>query len=418
MKAFIQLPLTAAIILLTQQAYATTGYFLHGYGIKAQGNAGTAIAHFQDALTIANNPSGLSWIGSRADVGATFFAPDRSAQIIGSAISNTNADYNGNGRHYFVIPEVAINKQVNDTVSLGLAVYGNGGMNTGYKQNPFAAFGNTGTAGIDLSQVFFSPAVSWQYADNQALGVAANVLYQRFEAKGISTFGAQSVDAANFSNNGKDASTGLGTRVGWSGRFLDNRLTLGATYSSKIDADRFKKYQGLFAQAGDFDVPASYGVGVSYQLSPTWSVSSDVQRIQYSDVAAVGNRIQPLFAGNAFGSQQGPGFGWDDINIYKLGVTYSASPRLTLRAGYSHNDQPIAKDQTFLNILAPGVIQDHISVGASYALDEQQELSMAYTYGLQQRVKGSASIPTAFAGGEANLQMQQHILGVSYGVKF
>ena len=42
----------------TSSAFATTGYFMHGYGVKAQGTAGTAIAQFQDALTIANNPAG------------------------------------------------------------------------------------------------------------------------------------------------------------------------------------------------------------------------------------------------------------------------------------------------------------------------------------------------------------------------
>jgi hypothetical protein len=41
----------------------------------------TSIAQFQDALTIANNPAGLSWIGNRIDIGATVFSPDRSAEI-------------------------------------------------------------------------------------------------------------------------------------------------------------------------------------------------------------------------------------------------------------------------------------------------------------------------------------------------
>lgn len=418
MKQIIYLPLSAALALLAQNSYATTGYFLHGYGVKAQGSAGTAIANFQDALTIANNPAGLSWIGSRADVGATLFAPDRQAEIVGNGVPNANGQYDGNGRHYFVIPEFAVNKQVNDSVAVGLAIYGNGGLNTGYKQNPFAAFGNSGSAGVDLSQVFISPALAWKYTPNQSIGLGANFLYQRFEAKGIQAFAAQSVDATSLSNNGKDSATGLGAKIGWSGRFFNDKLTLGANYSSKINADRFQKYQGLFARGGDFDVPENYGVGFSYQFSPQWAVTADAQRINYSDVGSVGNNVQQLFAGNRFGSENGPGFGWDDINIYKLGVTYAPSEKLTLRAGYSHNDQPIPKGQTFLNILAPGVIQDHVSVGATYKLDERQELSLAYTYGLKQKVDGVNSIALPFGGGEANLEMQQHILGVSYGIQF
>ena len=40
-----------------------------------------------------------------------------------------------------------------------------------------------------------------------------------------------------------------------------------------------------------------------------------------------------------------------DINVYKGGASYQLNPQLTLRAGYSHNDQPISESQTFLNIL-------------------------------------------------------------------
>jgi long-chain fatty acid transport protein len=68
---------------LSSSAFATTGYFMHGYGVKAQGAAGASIAAFNDALTIANNPSGLAWLDSRVDIGATIFNPKRSAEIEG-----------------------------------------------------------------------------------------------------------------------------------------------------------------------------------------------------------------------------------------------------------------------------------------------------------------------------------------------
>lgn len=403
---------------LTQHAFATTGYFMHGYGVKSQGNAGASIASFNDALTIASNPSGLSWIDSRVDVGATLFNPKRSAEIEGN-LAGANGQYSGNGREYFVLPEFAINKKVNDTVALGLAIYGNGGMNTTYKRNPYTAFGNTGEAGVDLAQVFISPAVAWRYSENQSIGIATNILYQRFEAKGISGFAPFSSDAQKLSNQGKDSATGIGVRVGWSAK-LNDVVTVGANYSSKIEADKFDKYRGLFAQAGGFDVPESYAIGASFQITPALKILADAQRINYSDVDSVGHpfSLASVMAGNAFGTEKGQGFGWKDINIYKLGATYQVNPQLILRAGYSHNDQPIPNDQTFLNILAPGVIQDHLSLGATWSVDQRQELSVAYTYGFKKKVKGNQSIPTAFGGGEANLEMDQHILGLSYGLKF
>jgi long-chain fatty acid transport protein len=410
--------LAIAGILYSSNSSATTGYFMHAYGVKAQGNAGVSIAQFQDALSIANNPAGLSWVGNRIDIGASIFSPDRSADIAANQLSNANGSYDGNGRKYFVLPEIALNRRINDQVALGLAVYGNGGMNTEYQNNPFAVFGNRGTAGVDLTQVFVSPAVSWKYTTNQSVGIATNILYQRFEAKGIQGFAGFSTDASNFSNRGKQSVTGLGARVGWSGIFFNDRLTLGASYASKINADRFDKYQGLFAEYGDFDVPENYAVGAALKLSPQLTIAADVQRINYSDVKSVGNSLDAtqLQQGQLFGSPHGPGFGWKDINVYKLGVSYQAHPQLLLRAGYSHNDQPIPEQEAFLNILAPGVIQDHLSVGATWNIDPHQELSIAYTHALENDLKGSIS--PAFGGGEAKLKMSQNILGIAYGYRF
>lgn len=408
-KNLITIFLTITGFAAVTSTHATTGYFMHAYGVKAQGVAGTSTAFFQDSLTIATNPAGLSWVNQGIDIGATVFAPDRSSEIVGSPIAN--GQYDANGREYFVLPELGINHQINDRVNLGFAIYGNGGMNTKYDQNPYAGFGNQGVAGVDLTQVFISPSVAWRYAENQSIGIATNFLYQRFEAKGISGFAVLSQSPNQLSNRGKDSSTGIGVKVGWAGQFLNDQLTLGAKYSSKIEADKFDQYSGLFAEQGGFDVPESYGIGAALKLTPKLTVAADLERINYSDVASVGNN---LTLNQPFGNDQGAGFGWQDINVYRLGLSYQALPKLILRAGYSRNDQPVKSDQTFLNILAPGVVQDHLSLGATWNVDERQAVTVAYTHALEKEVKGNQSIPVAFGGGEANLKMSQNILGVAY----
>ena len=391
---------------------------MHAYSVNSQGNAGTALANFQDSLTIASNPAGLSWLGQRFDTGLTLFSPERESEISGNAFG-ANGHYDGNSRKYFVIPEIGYIHPINSQFTAGIAVYGNGGMNTHYKNNPYAVFNNSGSAGISLTQAFVSPALSWKYAENQSIALAANILYQRFSAQGFNgeVFGGVSENANAISNRGNDDSYGVGARIGWSIK-PNADLTIGASYSSKINASRFKKYEGLFAEQGDFDVPESYGIGLNYQLTPALSVASDYLRINYSDVDSIGNGLNQLFAGNRFGADQGPGFGWKDINVYKISTTYQASDKLTLRAGYSYNDQPVKKDQTFLNILAPGVVQQHLSLGATWNIDQQQKISLAYTHALEESVKGQNSIPANFGGGEADVSMSQNILGIAYGLEF
>lgn len=418
MHSSLRVLLGLAGIAITPIAFATNGYFTHGYGVQAQGTAGTAIALPQDALAIANNPAGISSLGQRADIGATLFNPDRSASIKGNA-AGANGQYDGNSKEYFVIPEFGYIQPLAHDVTVGLALYGNGGMNTNYKKNPYAAFGNSGSAGVNLTQIFLSPAVAWQFAEGQSIGVSANLLYQRFSATGIQGFAGFSENGKALSDQGNDSSTGIGARLGWSGQ-LGDKVTLGATWASKIKATRFKKYEGLFAGQGDFDVPENYGIGIAYRPVPQLALSADVQRIEYGDIKSVANpfSVQSLGAGNIFGSSNGVGFGWNSINVYKLGAVYQYSPALTLRAGYSHSDQPVPASQTLLNILAPGVIQDHASLGATWQVNQHSELSVAYTHGFKNKVSGKNSIPANFGGGEANLEMNQHILALAYGYKF
>ena len=80
MKIYRQiLPLLA--ILAVPNAYATDGYFSHGFGIKAQGMGGVGIALPQDALAAATNPAGMGLIGDRIDFGVTWFRPQRETEI-------------------------------------------------------------------------------------------------------------------------------------------------------------------------------------------------------------------------------------------------------------------------------------------------------------------------------------------------
>ena len=57
------LPALIASLALSEAAYATNGYFSHGYGIKAEGMGGVGIALPQDTLAAATNPAGMGLIG-------------------------------------------------------------------------------------------------------------------------------------------------------------------------------------------------------------------------------------------------------------------------------------------------------------------------------------------------------------------
>lgn len=402
-------------ILAPQLALATNGYFSHGFGVKAQGMAGTGIALPEDGLAAATNPAGTAFVGNRLDLGLTLVRPRRSTEIAGNA-AGMDGNYEGNDSQNFLIPEIGYVEQLGPHLAVGIAVYGNGGLNSDYGNNPFRAIGGSGRAGVSLQQLFISPSLAWKLGERHALGLAINFAYQRFEAGGLAPLAAVSSSPANVTDLGADSATGWGFRLGYIGKIADD-LTLGATWASKTRSGKFDKYDGLFAEEGGFDIPANYGVGLAWSATPRLTLAADIKRIEYSEVKALGNPLSQLFAGNAFGTANGPGLGWKDVTAVKLGIHY-AFDGWTLRAGYSHASQPIPSEQTLLNILTPSVVKDHVSLGATWRHSPAGELSLAYTHALKHTVQGSNSIPAAYGGGEANISLHGDIFGVAYGWKF
>jgi len=410
------LPALLAALFAPLAANATNGYFSHGFGAKAQGQAGVGIAWAQDALAAATNPAGTGEVGDRLDLGLTWFVPRRGAEIVGNGAA-ADASYSGDGKKNFFIPELGYTRRLSSTLSAGVAVYGNGGLNTEYGSNPYARFGASGNAGVNLEQLFITPSVAWKPSADQSLGLGLNIAYQRFSAQGLGIFANAgfSTQPANVSDRGTDISLGAGVRLGWTGTVAPG-LKLGATWASKVRG-KFDKYSGLFADGGRFDVPENYGVGLSVQPDADWTVGGDVQTIRYSRVAAVGDSIAGLLQGTRLGAAGGPGFGWRDVTVYKLAASRRLDDGVALRAGFSHARQPVPAGETFFNILAPGVVQDHVTVGATWATAGQGELSGFLAFGKGKSVQGANSIPASFGGGNANVRLKETILGVSYAWK-
>ena len=405
----------ALFALAASPVHATDGYFLNGTGAKAKGSAGAGIAQPQDALSISANPAAAVDVGHRLDVGVEIFVPDRGATIRNNG-AGLNGSYSGNGANPFVLPEIGYVRPLSDSVAVGIAIHGNGGMNTVYKANPFASFGATGPAGVDLKQIVITPTLAVKVAPGQSIGVSPIIVVQGFRASGIQPFSAASADPAHFTNLGTDWSAGAGVRVGWLGHF-GNAFSAGAFYQSKVWAGHFKKYAGLFAGGGGFDVPASWGGGIAVKPVAALTLAADVKRIEYSGVASVGNPLALLFAGKPFGAVGGPGFGWRDITVFKLGLTYVASPKLTLRTGYGHSDNPVPSSETLLNILAPGVVQDHFTVGATWTSPSGLEVTGYALHAPKKTVRGSGSIPAPYGGGDADISLGETAVGLSFGLK-
>jgi long-chain fatty acid transport protein len=435
MKRNVVLALAVAAAVAAPGAFATTGYFSHGYSMKEKGMGGTGVAYAQDALAAATNPAGMVMVGNRMDAGVALFSPLREYSTAGapSGFPGTFpiAPYMGgtveSDNTLFLIPNFGRNWMLDANSSIGLSIYANGGMNTKWNAADTggpgvfssAAFGlGDGTAGVDLAQMFFSGTYASKMSSTSSWGASVIFAYQKFKAYGLEAFGANgfSSDASNLTNKGYDDSTGFGLKVGVQGE-VSPGISLGASYQSEIAMSEFDKYKGLFAEQGDFDIPATANAGLAWKITPTSVLTFEIQKIWYSKVKAVGNPLMPNLTTALLGDSGGAGFGWKDIDIFRLGYQWESSPGMTWRVGYIDNDQPIASSEVLFNILAPAVQEQHITFGLTKQMDKNSEFTFAAMYSPEEKVSGPN--PLEAPGAQTiELKMKQYELGVAWGWKF
>jgi long-chain fatty acid transport protein len=441
--------LAAFIVAVTPLCvHATDGYLPHGYGMNAKGMGGASIAVTGDVFGGANNPATMAYAGNQFAVGIDLFSPWRKAERTGGAAFGLDGSADSDS-NYFGIPEGGYNYMVRPDLALGVTVYGNGGMNTDYPggqlpspgacgpatgpgtgfnpaPGPYNLFCGNGSLGVDLSQLVIAPTLAWKFHPDHSVGIAPLFAYQRFKAKGLQAFDNPflSTSPGDVTNRGYDGETGWGVRVGYYGQFTP-QIAVGVTYQSKISMSDFDKYSGLFAEHGGFDIPSNWGIGVALRPAPQWLVAFDYERINYSDAKSVnnpGNLLLSCVGGDrsaCLGGSNGAGFGWQDVDVFKLGVQYQLDSQWTLRAGYNHSDNPIRASDVTFNILAPGVIKDHASAGATYKVDARNDVTGAVMYAFNNSVQGAsllnAFLPASFQPNlQEKIQMHEWSIGVQW----
>jgi long-chain fatty acid transport protein len=480
--------------------------------------AGVAAALPQDTLVTATNPAGMAFLGRRLDIGVSFFNPSDRGYEANSDFATQPVPANfGNGvigevqfpagpfvepgrydsdSDWFLIPSIGYNHPLNERSSIGISIYGNGGMNTDYSTAVWANFapapnqrvavrssgeqvllfeqnppgvvdlssgqpvpitnpmvtsvpfppdnqfpggevapvvnGNpngfltaTDRTGINLEQLFIEVPYTYKLADNQAIGIAAVFAVQSFEARGLQPFQAASVDPTKVTNNDKDWSYGGGLHFGWYGE-VNDQLSLGLSYRTKMWMTKFDEYSGLFANSGAFDIPATFNFGAAYKVRPNVTVAFDYQHIFYNEIDAISNSndldLSPCFGTEpkpsyCLGGKAGLGFGWDSMDVLKLGVRWDQSDKWKFFGGVSYNSDFLKSDrQALFNVLAPATVRWHLTLGATYVATPKDEFNLSFAYMPKETVDGTSPAITGAQTG--SLYMEQKDIEISWNHRF
>ncbi|MBK1702723.1 OmpP1/FadL family transporter [Thiococcus pfennigii] len=436
------LVVASAVAAAPGAAEATNGYFSHGWGTKSKAMAGVATALPQDTLATAVNPAGMAFVGDGLDLGVSFFSPsDRGYTANDDFVSGnpllssvTPGTYTSS-LDWFVIPSFGYNRVLNERMTLGIAVFANGGMNTEYEDRPVwenftlpidpkGTLTATTPTGVNLEQLFVEVPFSYKLNARHAIGIAPVFAVQRFEANGLEPFRAASLHPDSVTNNGHDWSYGGGIHIGWLGRPTD-RLSLGASYRSRLWMTEFDEYKGLFADGGDFDVPAMLNLGLAFEATPTLTLAFDYQRIFYSDIKAIANpndiAIQSCFIPWAksdicLGGQAGLGFGWEDMDVFKLGASWDYDAAWTFRGGVSYASEFAPSGQALFNVLAPATIRWHFTLGATYRHSAKDEFNFSFAYMPEEELEGQN--PRITGSQTGSVFMEQRDIELSWTHRF
>ena len=386
-------------------AQATEGYFLGGYGVIQSSLSGAGAANSEDAMSISLNPAGIAGMDRQFQIGVSLFMPERSYSTNGmtALIAPGGAT---SGLNVFPMPNMAYVQPIDASTSWGVAFYGNGGMNTDFPNvaNPNCAalgggsgvFCGSKKTGVNLSQAFLQFDIAKRFG-NVAIGISPVIAGQLFSAGGLSLFDnpGYTTSVGNVTNRSDDFAPGVGLHAGlqW---WATPQFRVGLSGASETYMAKLSKYEGLFAQQGSFNIPAWIDAGLAYDVSPALTLMGDYKRIFYSAVPAIANSSLIAPPAVILGADNGPGFGWRDVDVLAFGAEFKASSVLTLRAGAEFNTNPVRSQDVTLNILAPGVTTSQFSAGLSYKLSPQSTLDLAGYIAPKNSVSGSESLPPPF----------------------
>jgi long-chain fatty acid transport protein len=429
---------------LSSVALATNGYFTHGVGAESKGMAGAGVGSsaFSGPIISATNPALGVFADDAWEAGLSIFSPRRSyvassSQLNGGIIGDVASFTVGEGQvdsssEYFPIPYVAKNWRLDNDRAVTFVFYGRGGMNTDWDstaasasslfcdptgQAPTTGPGPycAGEAGVDLSQAFVALNYAGRTGDKFAWGIGPVFAVQAFEATGVASFTpitksfyenfvatGQPGPVAGLSNNGHDFSYGLGVGGGiWYG--LSDNISVGLAFQSKMSMSSFDDYSDLFAEGGSFDIPASAKLGVSFGGAGPLRLHVDVEHTMYSEVDSIANPMVNILGcpttrssqnpnaddpQSCLGGARGAGFGWEDMTTFKVGFEWATSDSNTFRFGASYGEQPIQGADVLFNILAPGVVEQHYTVGWTHTTQRGSAWTASFMYAPETSVTG------------------------------
>lgn len=360
----------AGWLCVSAHSFASTGIYSTGYGTREQGMGGVGIATGESALAPAENPAGIAFSGDRLDIGGGLF-------VIHAGAKDNGVPYDAKTT-VTPMPEFGYVKSLSPSLVFGVASWASG-SSTDYGR-PYGGIPENSNTFAQGVFVHVAPTFAYRFGAEKNNALALSVV------GAISTVDLKGVEAQSGQPNpGREWKPGYGFKIGWMSQ-ITTQLSMGAFYASKIRYAPWDHYAHLFPDGGRFEEPEQYGVGIAFRPTPKWLVAFDWLRFNYGNTHIFGN---PVNFAVPLGRPNSTGFGFGNINAYRFGVQYEVTDRLTLRGGFELTDQLLRPNNTAFDFLVPPTLNRTYTIGATYRIGKQSEISFAYAVSPRVQVNGT-----------------------------
>lgn len=450
--------------LSTQQAYATNGMNLSGYGPEAHAMGGASSAYDNGTAAVMNNPATLALMeeGHRFDAALGGLFPS----ITAKAPTMPNAD---SAATAFYMPAVGwINKS--DRLVYGAGVFSQGGMGTEYAANSFMAAGSGDLVRSEVGVGRFIIPLAYQMDDKLTVGGTLDYVWAGMDLKmaltgaqfqdmvaalgGTQTYGSASGSMVNtlagafggaqltamnwarvdFSNN--SAFTGQATGGGFAFKLgatykVSSALTLGASFHSKTSMSDMKTSSASMSMnvngpavggvattipvsgsisVHNFQWPQTIAMGAAYQATDALLLVADYKRIGWKDVmkdfsvtfTADATQANPVATGFGLGGQ-----------VVDMGMVQNWDDQNVYQIGAAYKvSSPLTVraglnvannpvPNMYMNPLFPAIAKTNVSAGLGYAMSKDSSIDVSYAFVPKTTVTNGSGVSVDFGGSSA-----------------
>jgi long-chain fatty acid transport protein len=361
----------------------------HAAGFMVRENSAESVAtvyagngsRADEPATAFNNPAGMSWLqGNQFELGAAVVFPSMkfsgTSSIAGITLPGDNSREVG---QIAGIPHFYGVFDIDSRWKAGIAITVPFGNTVDYAENWPGRYVNIKTAALSAD---INPSIAYKLTDHISIGAGVSLQYLKVELSSaiaqFAIFGPGTPDGGYLLkaddwawgyNLGIIAEPFDGTRLGFTYR-SETSHTLKGTLNFSAATSPLLGLVSAPASA-PIDLPATFGGSITQQITPDFSLSSDVQFTQWNvfKQVAVQAPPNPVFTFTE---------DYRDSWMISVGGVYRMNDTWTLRAWLGWDESPVT--DAFRDTGVPDKDRYMIGLGAGYKLSDMSSLDIGYAH--------------------------------------